>query len=139
MKTVVLHGKLQSGKNDASKWMNKFNEAYSRKAGMPIFPGSLNLALSENFNWSAPEWQSSTIWFGREEYGGERDILLLPCTLPQQGGRKAFLWTPTTTAKDRPDPWVVELITDVGMRQTYGLNEGDTVAVEIDCSPAPAP
>lgn len=130
---IMLNGKLQAGKNDASRWLNKFNEAYSRKIGMPVFPGSLNLALNEKFDWFAPLWQPKVIWFGRDEYGGERDILLLPCILPNQESRRAFLWTPTTAAHDRPDPWVIELVTDVGLRQAYGLRDGDIVAVEIDC------
>jgi riboflavin kinase, archaea type len=131
--TTVLNGRIQAGKNDASRWLNKFNHAYSRKLGMPVFPGSLNLALDEIFDWFAPRWQPKVIWFGREEYGGERDILLLPCVLPNQESRRAFLWTPTTAARARPDPWVIELVTDVGLRQTYGLRDGDVVAVQLEC------
>lgn len=129
---VVLNGKVQAGKNDASRWLDKFNVAYSRKLGMPIFPGSLNIALETNFDWFASRWQAQTIWFGQEEYGGERDILLLPCVLPNQGSRRAFLWTTTTAARDRLDPWVIELVTDVGLRQTYGLRDGDPISVELE-------
>jgi CTP-dependent riboflavin kinase len=129
---IVLSGRIQPGKNDASRWLGKFNEAYSRKLGMPVFPGSLNLALNENFDWFAPRWEPSIVWFGMDEYGGERDILLLPCRLPGQENRRAFLWTPTTAARERPDPWVVELVTNVGLRQTYNLQDGDVVAVVID-------
>jgi len=129
---IVLSGRIQAGKNDASRWLDKFNEAYSRKLGMSVFPGSLNLALEENFDWFAPRWQPKIIPFGRDEYGGERDILLLPCILPNQESRRAFLWTPTTAARDRPDPWVVELVADVGLRHTYGLRDGDVMAVELE-------
>ncbi len=47
------------------------------------------------------------------------------------GKGDASSWTPTTAARDRPDPWVVELVCDVGLRDTYGLQDGDVVAVEL--------
>jgi CTP-dependent riboflavin kinase len=127
----LLIGRLQSGKNDASHWLAKFNEAYSRKVGMSIFPGSLNLALDYPFDWFAPRYRERLVWFGREEYGGERDILLLACELVSLDARAAFLWTPTTAASARPDPCVIEIITDVGLRKTYGLIDGDIVQVKI--------
>jgi len=127
----VLRGRVQPGQNNASHWLGLFNAAYSRKLGMPVFPGSLNLALDQAFDWFAPRYQPHIVWFGRGEYGGERDILLLPCVLTSLGDRKAFLWTPTTAARDRPDPWVVEVVCDVKLRETYGLADGDLVDVEL--------
>jgi len=79
--TIRLSGHVQSGKGDASRWLALFNTEYSHKTGMPIFPGSLNVALDAPFDWFAPVISGRTIWFGREKYGGERDILLLPCVL----------------------------------------------------------
>src|SRR5437016_3975989 len=124
---LVLVGRVQRGKGDASRWLERFNAAYSSKLGMPVFPGSLNLALPHVFDWHAPELQPSVIWFGREEYGGERDILLVPCRLRSLGGQRAFLWTPTTAARDRPDPWVLEIVAPIGLRATFGLSDGDEV------------
>ena len=127
----LLRGRLQSGKGDASHWLRVFNAAYSRKLQMPVYPGSLNLALEHTFDWFAARFQPHIIWFGREEYGGERDILLLPCELADFQGRKAFLWTPTTAARSRPDPWVVELVCDIELRETYRLQDGDVLTVEL--------
>ena len=127
----VLRGTVQGGQENASHWLRLFNAAYSRKLQMPVYPGSLNLALDQIFDWFATRYQSHIIWFGREEYGGERDILMLPCELLNCGRRKAFLWTPTTAARNRPDPWVVEIVSEVMLRDTYGLNDGDLVSVEI--------
>src|SRR5947208_16616550 len=70
-----LSGRVQSGKGDAARWLALFNIAYSRKTGMPVFPGSLNVALDAPFDWFAPAVEERTIWFGREEYGGEREIV----------------------------------------------------------------
>ena len=127
----LLRGRVQSGKGDAAHWLRLFNAAYGRKLQMPVYPGSLNLALDHHFDWFAARYKTSTIWFGREEYGGERDILLLRCELVDFGRRKAFLWTPTTAARNRPDPWVVELVCDVQLRETYGLVDGDVIVFEL--------
>ena len=127
----LLRGRVQSGKGDASRWLRLFNAAYSRKLQMPVYPGSLNLALEHTFDWFAPQYQAHTVWFGHEEYGGERDILLLPCVLVDYERRSAFLWTPTTAARNRPDPWVVEIVCDVMLRDMYGLKDGDFITIEI--------
>ena len=106
----LLAGKVQAGFGAASHWRNLFNGPYSQKLGMSVFPGSLNIALDHVFNWFDARHEPHRIWFGREEYGGQRDIILLPCELVSLDHRKAFLWTLTTAARDRQDPWVVEIV-----------------------------
>ena len=130
----VLAGKVQAGFGDASRWLNLFNTAYSQKLGMSVFPGSLNIALDHVFNWFEARYKPHIIWFGREEYGGERDILLLPCELVSLDHRKAFLWTPTTAAKDRPDPCVVEIVADINLRNHFALQDGDVVETRVPTS-----
>ena len=134
---AVLTGRVQPGKGDASRWLSLFNAAYSRRLGLPVFPGSLNLALPHAFDWHAPALRPHVQWFGREEYGGERDILLLPCRLPALDGLRAHLWSTTTAARDRPDPHVVEVVAGVGLRATYGLRDGDAVVVELLAAAGP--
>jgi hypothetical protein len=48
---------------------------------MLVFPRWVDLALPHVFDRSAPAIRRRTVWFGREEYGGEREILLAPCPL----------------------------------------------------------
>jgi CTP-dependent riboflavin kinase len=127
----LLRGIVQPGKGDASHWLRLFNREYSQKLQMPVYPGLLNLALDHTFDWFAPRYKDHIVWFGREEYGGERDVLLLPCELVEFEHRKAFLWTPTTASRNRPDPWVIELVCDVKLRDKYGLADGDVVALEL--------
>jgi CTP-dependent riboflavin kinase len=98
---------------------------------MPVFPGSLNIALDHVFDWFDARYEAHRIWFSREEYGGERDILLLPCELISLDCRRAFFWTPTTAARDRRDPWVVEIVADVNLRHHFGLQDGDVVEVRV--------
>ncbi len=130
----LLAGKVQAGFGDASRWLNLFNAPYSQKLGMSVFPGSLNIALDHAFDWFDRRYEPHRIWFGREEYGGERDILLLPCELVSLDHRKAFLWTPTTAAKNRRDPWVVEIVADVNLRDHFGLQDGDLVEISVPTS-----
>jgi CTP-dependent riboflavin kinase len=130
----LLVGKVQAGLGDASRWLKLFNAAYSEKLGMPVFPGSLNIALDHVFDWFDAHYETHRIWFGREEYGGERDILLLPCELVSLDHRRAFLWTPTTAARDRRDPWVVEMVADVNLRAHFGLQDGDVVEIRVPIS-----
>lgn len=127
---MKLQGRVQSGTGDASHWLSRFNAAYARKAGMPIFPGSLNLALPEPFDWFAPEIERRAIRFDRTEYGGERDILLIPCVLDTLGAEPAWLWT-TTTARERTDPWIIEIIAGKNLRETFGLTDGSVVDLTL--------
>jgi CTP-dependent riboflavin kinase len=127
----VLEGRVRAGKGDASRWLELFNAAYARKLRMSVYPGSLNVALDHPFDWFARRYQPHIVRLGREEYGGERDILLLPCELVNLERRHAYLWTTTTAARSRPDPWVVEVVCDVRLRSTYGLQDGDAVVLEL--------
>jgi CTP-dependent riboflavin kinase len=126
-----LTGRVQAGTGDASHWLSKFNVAYSRKVGVTIYPGSLNVALGASFDWFDPAIVGRTIVFDRTEYGGERDILLVPCELSNLANERAWLWTTTTAARDRPDPWVVELIAARNLRETFGLRDGSTVEIQL--------
>jgi CTP-dependent riboflavin kinase len=127
----LLAGKVQAGFGDASRWLKLFNAAYSQKLGMLVFPGSLNIALDHVFDWFDARYETHRIWFGRGEYGGERDILLLPCELVNLDHQRAFLWTPATAARNRRDPWVIEIVADVNLRHHFGLQDGDAVEVRV--------
>jgi CTP-dependent riboflavin kinase len=130
----LLAGKVQAGFGDASRWLSLFDAAYSEKLGMPVFPGSLNIALDNVFHWFDALYEDHRIWFGREEYGGERYIPLLPRELVSLDNRTAFLWTPTTAARDRRDPWVIEIVADVNLREHFGLQDRDLVEIRVPTS-----
>ena len=128
---LVIRGRVQSGTKQAAHWLSVFNAAYARKLGTPVFPGSLNVELDSPFDWFDARWKNAVIEFGREEYGGERDILLLPCSLSAAPRVPAFLWSTTTAARDPRDRLVAEVIASVGLRTTYGLKDGDPVAIDL--------
>ena len=123
-------GKVQSGEGNASHWLSKFNDAYSQKIGAPLFPGSLNLSLDQPFDWFDASIGRRTMTFTRDEYGGERDILLVPCLLVNLADQRAWLWT-TTEGRIRPDPWVIEVIASRNLRMAFGLTDGSTVDIRL--------
>ena len=125
-----LIGHVEAGTQNARLWLTRFNAAYTRKLGMPVFPGSLNLRLPQVFDWTDPRYGPALIRFDRSEYGGERDILLLPCRLETLNRHPAFLWT-TTTPRQGTARYVVEIVADIPLRDTFGLRDGDVVAVEL--------
>jgi riboflavin kinase len=128
---MQIRGHVQPGVGDASKWLSIFAASYERKTGVAIFPGSLNLNVGEDFDWHDRYLAERHIWFARSEMGGERDVLLVPCVLTNLSRQPAFLWSTTTAATDRVDPWIVELICEVGLRSTFNLQDGDSVDVLI--------
>jgi CTP-dependent riboflavin kinase len=132
----VIRGRVQTGTHRAAHWLSLFNAAYALKLGMPVFPGSLNLELETPFDWFDARWDTALIELRGEEYGGERDILLLPCRLSVAPGMPAFLWSTTTAARDSGDRLLAEVLAPVGLRATYGLEDGDPVAVELNLRPA---
>lgn len=127
----VLTGKVASGKNDASKWLTLFNKQYSDKLGMNIFPGSLNVQLEKpsHFNLINAEAAKNTNLVIVEEGewpGLQRKIIMKPCEIL---GHPAFIWR--TSNAERLDTHLVELITDVKLREKFGLSDGDTVEVHV--------
>ena len=126
-----LVGRVETGARNANVWLDRFNAAYARKLGTAVFPGTLNLHLPHLFDWSSPRYAAALISFDRAEYGGERDILLLPCRLESLHNHPAFLWT-TTTPRSGADLSLVELITDLPLRETFGLIDGDAVTVDLE-------
>ena len=136
MMIELLRGRVEAGEGDASKWLSLFNAEYSIKLGMPVFPGSLNVRLDQPFDWLAPRYQQGIIQFGRREYGGERDILLLRCVLASLGRRRAFIWHSIHPTLGVGMAGTVEIVADVHLRDTYRLTDGMFVEIELDLSSA---
>ena len=118
---------------DASYWLQRFHAPYCQKTGMDIFPGSLNLELEASFDWYAKRYQSHIEWFGRDEYGGRaRHLCCCPASCQSSRHEPAFLWTTTTAAHDRPNKNLIEVITDVPLRASYGLVDGEGSMCELN-------
>ena len=122
---VVLRGKVSSGFGNFGYWIGLLADHYFRKTGLELYPGTLNLQLEQPY--VLPD---TALRLEKEEYGGTVSVSLQPC---QVFGRPAFLLrTDRNAAGDGPHPLtIIEVATDVRLRDAYGLANGDWVEVEI--------
>jgi CTP-dependent riboflavin kinase len=124
---MVLKGVVRSGKGDFSYWLGKLESFYTDKTGLKLFPGTLNLHLMGQ-TYPTP---ANALRLESQEYGGAVSVSIIPCRI---FGRQAFaLRTDNDDGKhgDPPES-ILEIATDVKLRDTYGLRDGDVVEVEIE-------
>jgi len=122
---LILRGKVVSGIGNFSFWIDKLHDHYLRKTGMDLFPGTLNVSLA--YPYTAPK---DVLRLEGEEYGGDVSVNLVPCSI---FGRRAFILRTDANEQGRghhPNT-IVEIATDVKLRDRYHLNDGDDV--EIEC------
>ena len=127
-----IQGTVQDGVGDASFWLDKFSEVYRSWTGLPIYPGSLNLAVAEKFDWCDPRFESDKRIHSLIPHGGNRDICLLPCRISANGLAQinGFVWA-TTNAAQAPDYRVIEIIASTRLRDVLQLQNGSTVTIEV--------
>ena len=125
-KSAALRGVVQSGLGDCGFWLAKLKEHYRAKTGMELFPGTLNLQLSEPFR--VPD---NTLRLEGHEYGGTVAVSIIPCRV---FGRRAFILRTDANEQGTGDHprTTVEIATDVKLRDTYGLEDGDPVEVQLE-------
>jgi len=93
---------------------------------MRLFPGTLNVHLTSG-SYGTP---TNALRLEKEEYGGRVSVSIVPCKIV---GRKAFILRPDTDTGKHGDPpeKILEIATDVNLRDTYRLKDGDIVEVEV--------
>ena len=121
----VLRGVVVSGMGNFSFWLEKLESFYAQKTGMRLFPGTLNLRLPEPY--SLPV---EVIRLEKEEYGGTVSVSMVPCRVFE---RQAFLLrTDANEAGTGHHPKsIIEIATDVKLRDAYSLRDGDEVEVHL--------
>jgi riboflavin kinase, archaea type len=122
----VLRGKVRSGCGDFGFWLLKLQEYYQKKTGMDLFPGTLNIELAEPFR-----LPSNPLRLEGHEYGGTVSVSIVPCHVL---GRKAFILRTDANeqGKGHHPRTVVEVATDVNLRDACSLADGDTVEIELE-------
>ncbi len=121
----ILKGVVVSGMGNFSFWLEKLESFYTQKAGMRLFPGTLNLRLDQPYSLPA-----DVIRLEKEEYGGTVSVSMVPCRVFD---RPAFLLrTDANEAGRGHHPKnVIEIATDIKLRDQYGLHDGDEVEVHV--------
>ena len=121
----TLKGVVVSGMGNFSYWLEKLESFYTQKAGMRFFPGTLNLQLEQPYSLPA-----EVIRLEKEEYGGTVSVSMVPCTIFD---RPAFLLR--TDANEAGTGHhaknIIEIATDVKLRDAYQLQDGDEVEVHL--------
>ena len=126
-KSLLVHGVVRSGKGDFAFWIDKLCDHYIRKTGVRLFPGTLNVHLI-NAKYQMPE--TGVIRLDRAEYGGAVSVSILACRL---FGKPAFVLRTDSDDGKHGDPpeAILEIASDLPLRITYGLQDGDIVEVEV--------
>lgn len=124
---MKLRGEVRSGKNDYNIWLRKLESFYTKKTGMKLYPGTLNIHLLDNKIYELPP---NPIRLEKEEYGGRVSVAIGKCKI---FGRDAFILRPDTDMGKQgfPRDAILEIATDVRLRDAYNLSDGDIVEVEV--------
>jgi riboflavin kinase len=122
---MKLSGRVETGMGDCARWIEQLGEHYFGKTGMVLYPGTLNVRLDRPF-----QMPGSVARLEAAEYGGTVSVSILPCTCR---GRKAFILRTDANDRGRGDHplTVVEIATDVRLRDHFGLKDGDAVTIEV--------
>jgi riboflavin kinase len=121
---ALLSGKVVSGMGNFSYWIEKLHDHYLRKTGMNLFPGTLNVLLEEPY--TLPK---DVIRLEGHEYGGSVSVSIVPCSF---FGKTAFILRTDANEAGRGhhSKTIVEVATDVKLRDLFDLNDGDLVEIE---------
>ena len=122
----VLRGKVESGIGDFGRWIEKLDAHYERKTGMRLYPGTLNVRLTEPYAVPVGCTRLEAI-----EYGGSVGVSIVPCWV---FGRRGFILRTdgNESGKGSHPRSVVEIASDVKLRDEYHLVDGDEVFVEVE-------
>lgn len=107
-------------------------DAYERRTGLRLHPGSLNVQLEEEFR--VPPGAAR---LEREDYGGAVAAWLVPCTIARVAGASdgvgAFIVrTERNEAGDGVHPrTLIEVVSDQRLRDALGVADGDEVVVDL--------
>ena len=124
--TALLRGRVESGVGDFGAWIAKLQAHYERKTGMNLYPGTLNVRLTETY--VVPP---GCVRLEGHEHGGSVSVSIVPCRFL---GRGAFILRTDTneTGTGRHPRTVLEIASDVKLRDEYNLADGDEVSIEVD-------
>jgi riboflavin kinase, archaea type len=120
-----IRGRVVSGHANFGLWIERLNRFYEKKTGMRLYPGTLNIELPVPY--SLP---SNVMRLEANEYGGSVSVNIVPC---QIFDRQAFLLRTDQNEQGagHHSRNIIEIATDVRLRDLYRLKDGDWVEVEL--------
>lgn len=119
---TVLHGTVASGKSDLAHWMRTYAAAYSEATGLALYAGSLNVVLAAPYELPADRIRLPASAVGV-------DVNLVEC---RAFGRRVFIFrTDADDAKGPDQRCLIEILSDVRLRDEYRLSDGNAVEVVV--------
>jgi riboflavin kinase len=120
-----VQGKVVSGLGNFGVWIERLSSFYEEKTGMRLYPGTLNIELPAPYSLPA-----DVIRLEAEEYGGRVSVSMVPCRI---FGRAAFLLRTDQNelGTGHHSRNIIEIATDVRLRDVYEISDGDVVEVEF--------
>ncbi len=121
---MELKGKIKSGLGNANIWVKKAYKIFEKKYNMKLFLGTLNIELDREIILSDEEKILP------EEYGGQFNVLVKKCKI--LGHKGYILRTEKNNSRNGDHPLnIIEFVTDINMRKTYNLKDGDEVIIDL--------
>jgi riboflavin kinase len=120
-----VRGRVTSGRADFGFWIERLSSFYEQKTGMRLYPGTLNVELPSPYSLPA-----DTIRLEASEYGGSVSVSIVPCRI---FNRPAFLLRTDKNEQGigHHPCHIIEIATDIRLRDTYELKDGDWVEIEF--------
>ena len=116
---MFLNGIVKKGLGDASFWVRKIEDIFYKKTNMKLFYGTLNIELEKPYelkcNWIVKS----------DEYGGTQNVYVQECKIL---GKQAYIVRAEKTAHTS---YVIEVVSDVKLREFFNLKDEDTIIVEV--------
>lgn len=122
---MQLAGRVETGIGNFGHWLEVLRDHYFERTGMVFYPGTLNVRLDTPFR-----MPPGAIRLEAADHGGTVSVSILPCTFL---GRQAYILRTDANDQGRGDhpPTVVEIATDVRLRDHFDLKDGDRVTIEV--------
>ena len=120
-----LRGRVVSGRASFGFWIERLNTFYAKKTGMQFYPGTLNIELPSPYSLPA-----DVVRLEANEYGGSVSVNIVPCRIFD---RQAFLLRTDQNEQGtgHHSRNIIEIATNVRLRDAYQLKDGDWVEVEV--------
>jgi riboflavin kinase, archaea type len=119
---TVLRGTVASGKSDLAQWMRTYAAAYTEATGLSLYAGSLNVVLAAPYELPADRIRLSASAVG----------VNVNLVEGRAFGRRVFIFrTDADDAKDPDQRCLIEILSEIRLRDEYGLSDGDVVEVIV--------
>lgn len=122
---MILKGKIKTGLGTAKFWVSKIEKIFEKKFGIKLFLGTLNIELNKPYI-----LKTSKLIIKKEEYDGNQDLLIEKCNILNE---KAFILRAKKNQTKKGDHplTIIEIISNINLREKYNLLDDDEIEIEI--------